>query len=152
MTLDPRTNPVEDVYYLSKHSRKRLVTRVMALKVHAEGYLDVFNIDDSTFETVETSGIRKFPIPMQKLNLNMIVVKLFNIECCNKKCKDPKVVLNRISELMHHKRLYAVIRQFVDDEPLVDIYDKNITNLVYQELIDEGLFIRTNEAPVEQLR
>ena len=134
------------------HSHKRLVTRVMALKVHAEGFLDVFNIDDSTFETVETFGIRQFPIPMQTFNLTMVVVKLFNIECCKVKCKDPSVVFNRISELMRHKRLYAVIRQFVDDKPLVDIYDENITNLVYQELIDEGLFIRTNEALVEELR
>ncbi|CAO1307445.1 unnamed protein product [Diamesa tonsa] len=148
--LHPGSIPVEDVYYLSKHSYKRLFTLVVALKVHTKGYLDVFNVDDSTFETVDISGIRQCPIPMQNFNLSLIVVKLFNIECCKVKCKDPSVVFNRISELMHHKRLYAVIRQFVDDELLVDIYNENITNLVYQELIDEGLLIRTNEALVEQ--
>ena len=147
-----KTQPVEDVTYLSMHSRKRLLTRVMVLKVHAEGYLDVFNIDDLTFESVETSGIRKFPNSMPNFNLPMTVIKLFNIECSKEICEDPIIALNRITELMHHKRLYAVIRQIVGDVSLVDIYEENITNLVYQQLIDEGLFVRTNEALVEQLR
>ncbi|CAO1357397.1 unnamed protein product [Diamesa serratosioi] len=138
-------NPIKDVIYLSEHSTSRQLTRVLALRAPESGVVEVFNIDDLTFETVDTSGIHHFPNSMGNLNTSMTVVKLFNIEFSKEICKDSVVALNRITELMHHKLLYAVIRQFNGNIPLVDIYEDNTTNLVYQRLLDEGLFKRSNE-------
>lgn len=124
----------------------------MVVKVYQTKFLDVFNIDDLEFETIEISSMKPLPNSLQKFNPIMTIIKLFNIECCNEICEDPSVVSHRIMTLTHHKRLYAVIRQFVDNIPVVDIYEENYTNLIYQELIDEGYFVKTNEALVEQLR
>lgn len=146
------TNPEENVTYLSLHSKNRLLTRVIVVKVYENEYLDVFNIDDLEFERIQILSIKPLPNLLQKFNPIMTFIKLFNIECCKEKCEHPSDVLHRIITLTHHKRLYAVIRQFVDKIPVVEIYEENYTNLIYQELIDEGYFVRPNEALVEQLR
>lgn len=145
--------PEKNVIYLSKHSAIRRLTRVMVMRALENGFVEVFNMDDLTFETAGTREIRKCPISLQSLNPSIITIKLFNIECCKEIFEEPSVVLNRISELLNHKLLCAFIRQFDVDLPIVDIYyNNNTTNLFYQQLLDDGLFVRSNEVVVEQPR